>query len=161
MITSRIIVLKYGRRPPIYGTQLNTKAFKILPLALCYHMLYALFAYTSPQIYPLSVYNDVDDGITIYEGKSLSLLDRITCRLGLPFLVGALLVLSMVIFRKLIKRAILKMCPNLADCPHVNSEILFSCAKERMQYNHVMTYNIMANPEYAYIVQEVENNIGK
>ncbi len=73
------LVVKYGRRPPVYGTQLNSRAYKIMPLALCYHMLCALIMYTCPQIYPLSVDEDNSTGVTFYTGRSISFVSRVPC----------------------------------------------------------------------------------
>eukprot|EP00830_Metopus_es_P004203 TRINITY_DN13884_c0_g1_i1.p1 TRINITY_DN13884_c0_g1~~TRINITY_DN13884_c0_g1_i1.p1 ORF type:complete len:239 (+),score=23.61 TRINITY_DN13884_c0_g1_i1:235-951(+) len=57
----KILFIKYAKRPPPYGMQLHKKGSKLLPLGLIAHMCCAMFVFTCPQIYPLSVSENVID----------------------------------------------------------------------------------------------------
>lgn len=61
--------------------QQHEKAFKLLPYALCCHMIIAIFVYTCPQIYSLTAkdYTSQLDttNTTLYEGEYLSIGERV------------------------------------------------------------------------------------
>jgi len=127
------------------------------------HMLCAIFVYTSDQIYPLSVQvNNTGHGIT-FEGGQMTIYSRIISRFGIPFLTGAILILAYVVFKPLIKKLM-----NLhyetgrnykARGENGKDLIKFSDIKERMQRNCLVSYNIRENPEYADIIDIVQQKV--
>ena len=157
---NKSIVVKFSRRPPPYGMQLNKEVFRIMPLGMCCHMICAIFVYTSNQIYPLSVDETIAaDGITFYEGTNLSIFSRVFSRFGLPFFIGAIGICAYVILRPVVKSIWRKSCCYDYSKHKDEHETGFTALKENFKMNCIVTYDIWSNPEYLEVLQQVSHKI--
>ena len=152
-----IIVIKYSRRPPIYGPELNTLAFKLMPIPIILHMFFAIFTYTSGEIYP---YATSDDGSSLF--KSVSLLDAMFSKFGIVFLSFCIIMLCLMFLREIIYHALKRLFGGKLSFKWDSQKEFastFTDVKDTLRYNHIVSYNIMANPEYAYAVEAIKSAI--
>ena len=146
-------MLKFSKRPPPYGVQLNSLAFRIMPLAVSLHFFFAIFVYTSKEIYPLAT-QDEDDVMSDF---SVGIMDAIFSKFGIIFLIGALLMIAAVILESIIRSLICYLCKGYTSSKWENCKNMpnsFTDRKDWISVNNLVTYRIEANPNYAYIVEQ-------
>jgi len=140
---SKIIIGRYSRQVSA-NEEINEKIIKYLPWGLLLHVLFAIWAFTCPEVFASSLFSSIQFNIVFFH----SALDRI---FDISYLLGlAVFLLAAILIDLLIIRSFMWIaeCCGGEDAQKgiLAPEKLYS---ERLKtVNMLGSYNITKNPEY-------------
>ena len=149
--TDKFLVLRHHRSPLSYNQDLYLSALKTLPLAVVLHSIFSLWVYGNPDIFPIA-YKE-------YQGLHEILGDQIASRLekssGLCNVI--LIVISFGLILLLNFLDLVCNCCTKRFAEYSKKEIAFKDIKEEIGRNTLDSYDIRKNPDYALIINEMDD----
>lgn len=80
--------------------------------------------------------------------------------MGLPFLILAVVFLLYELFGGLIVKLLCKLLGKHKERAQISEdEPTFSKMKDEMAVNHLMSYDIMKNPKYSYLIENAKRSL--
>ena len=79
-----------------------------MPIGMILHAFFAIFTYTSSEIYPYSV--DSNAKVTVNENNSVSVFDAIVSRFGLIFLAIGVITIALILLREVLQKILKRVC---------------------------------------------------
>lgn len=153
---NKVLILRHNRTPPIYSYNLNTRLVFFLPLAVVFHCLFAVLAYSSSEIFPFSYRKNDETGHIISGGvKIVDVIKRDSTIAN-----GIIIVLSLV--SMLILRNFDVIYKKLSTFHRVSAKnscdlYSFSQLKESGKLAGLNTYNIYENPTYKNLIHALDS----
>jgi hypothetical protein len=131
-----------------------------LPIGAAIHMFFAIYVYTSREIYPLAVKEED----YIFRDYMVDTFEAMMSKYELIFLILSLSIIGCVILHIFIRRALFYFCKgftaskweNMKDVPNTYTDV-----KDWIRVNNIVSYNILANPDYNYIIEQGQRAISK
>ena len=151
--TDRCLVLRHCKSPPYYNQDLYLTALKLLPVAIMMHCGVTLYMYGNTEIFPLSF----PENTTIRAIFGDNIAPRIERPSGIYnclLIVGGIFVLMLLNFLDAVCNCCLKkLIINSATAA------TFTDIREALQTTGLHSYDIRQNPEYAMIINAMDESL--
>lgn len=152
----KILILRHNRTPPVYSYNLNTRLVFFLPVAVVFHCIFAIFAYSSPEIFPFSYKKSQKTGYIV--PNHLKVLDVIKRDSTIANGIIIILCLVSMILLKNFDMVYKKLSTfNRVSAKNSCDLYSFSQLKESGKLSGLNTYNIYENPAYKTLIHALDS----
>lgn len=135
-------------------------AYRLLPLGAAIHMFFAIYVFTSRDIYPLAVKGED----YIFKDYTVGTFEAMVSKYGLIFLILTLVIIVSVILHVVLRRVFFYFFKGFTESKWESRKDVpntFTDVKDWIRVNNLVTYRIEVNPEYSYIVEQGQRAISK
>ena len=152
--TDKWLVLRHFKKPPKYDSTLYVSVIKILPFCVILHCAVSLYVYGNPEIFPVK-FDEIDIIHEIFPSNIAKRLEKPSGIINCLLILSALAILLILGFLDLICKCCLKR-----RMQAVKSESDFLSIKEELEKKGLVSYDIRNNPNYAMIINEMDESAG-
>ncbi|OMJ87133.1 hypothetical protein SteCoe_11207 [Stentor coeruleus] len=151
--TDKFLVLKHNRSPPYYNEDLYISAMKIFPIAVMLHCAVSLYIYGSPSIFPV-FYDENSTVHTIFGDTLGKRIERPSGYVNCFLIIGGICLIGLLNFLDLICGCCIKKIRE-----STRKQGTFTELKDDISKTGLCTYDIRSNPDYAMIINEMDESV--
>lgn len=149
---SKIKILKFCRIPPDYSSDVNKLVVLLMPLAVVFHCIFAIFAYGSSEIFPIGYSQEHQDSVVI--PKSVSFFQRLSSKAGIANIIMIIFSFTCIFIAKNLKKMMEKFCKSNKIFHRTAEENAYTLESliESGKIRGLMSYSIYKNPKYKEVI---------
>ena len=151
--TDRCLVLRHYRSPPHYDQDMYLTSLKLLTVAVIMHCGAAIYMYGSTDIFPLS----------FPENTTIRMIfgDSIAPKIERPSGIYNCLIIVVGIFLLILLNFLDAVCTCCLKkkIAYNSTEVTYTDIKEELKKKSLCTYNIRRNPDYAMIINAMDQSL--
>ena len=154
---NKFLILRFYRRPPVYSFDINSVVINVLPFAVIFHSIFAIFAFGASDIFPTSF--SVSDQTHFIVSDTVTIQQRCTNPSGINYICLIFFAIIVIIFINYYDEILKKFRKN-NKVEIEKQEITFAMLKAEKMFTGIDSYNIFDNPKYKKLITTL-NSVAK
>jgi ABC-type multidrug transport system fused ATPase/permease subunit len=155
--TDKFVLLKFSWIPPNFDEKMHKLVTKILPYALFVHLIFNIWSYGAPDVFPQDIYSktDTNTGNVSYYYHENDIWKRMTSTMGLPFFILLIIAVTVYLFEGLVLSFVYKFA-----CKKYKVDLqqaTYEDSIEDIKKHSYGSYNPLTMPKYARIMMAIED----